>query len=240
MKVGDRLVDNTTQGNSSLVGIGGRPSDKTLTSMQRLQKSAVHEPATSFLNETARRPEIAPPAVFEFIYRLHLRRVYALCLRMVKDPATAEDLTQDTFIQVFRKIHTFRGEAAFASWLYRLTTNLVLMSFRKKMPASISLDQISSDTGKAQFPELAKPDPDLCGLFDRLNLRATVPLLSRCCKAALMLHDVHGYTQKEVAAILGCSVGASKSYLCRAHKRLRELLQQNGARKSGAEAKGSV
>src|SRR2546429_1317189 len=164
MKVGDRLVDNTTQGNLSLIGIGERSSEKMLPSMRHMQQSAAHEPATSFLNETARRPEIGSPAVFEFIYRLHLRRVYALCLRMVKDPATAEDLTQDTFIQVFRKIHTFRGEAAFASWLYRLTTNLVLMSFRKKMPASISLDQISSDTGKAQFPELAKPDPDLCGL----------------------------------------------------------------------------
>jgi RNA polymerase sigma-70 factor (ECF subfamily) len=236
--MGDRHVDNTTQGNLSLIGIGEHSSEKMLPSMGYLQKSAVQEPTTSFLNETARRPEIGHQAVFEFIYRLHLRRVYALCLRMVKEPAQAEDLTQETFIQVFRKIHTFRGEAAFASWLYRLTTNLVLMSFRQKTPASTSLDQITSDAGKVEFPELAKPDADLCGLFDRLNLRAAVPLLSRCCRAAFVLHDVHGYTHREVAAILGCSVGASKSYLYRAHKRLRELLK-SGARKSGADAKGS-
>jgi RNA polymerase sigma-70 factor (ECF subfamily) len=145
---------------------------------------------------------------------------------MVKDPAQAEDLTQETFIQVFRKIHTFRGEAAFASWLYRLTTNLVLMSFRQKNPVSTSLDQITSDSGTVEFPELAKPDADLCGLFDRLNLQAAVPLLSRCCKAAFVLHDMEGYTHREVATILSCSVAASKSYLYRAHKRLRELLRE--------------
>lgn len=228
---------NATQGNLSLIGIGERSSEKMLPSMRHLDKCPVHEPATSFANETARRPEIGHQAVFEFIYRLHLRRVYALCLRMVKDPAQAEDLTQETFIQVFRKIHTFRGEAAFASWLYRLTTNLVLMSFRQKALASTSLDQITSDTDK--ITELAKPDADLCGLFDRLNLRAAVPLLSRCCKAAFVLHDVHGYTHREVASILGCSVGASKSYLCRAHKRLRELLSKTGHEDRTPRTKGS-
>ena len=177
------------------------------------------------LNEARRTSKAGRPAVFEFIYRLHLRRVYALCLRMVRDPDQAEDLTQETFIQVFRKIHTFRGEAAFSSWLYRLTTNLVLMSFRHKTPLGTSLDQITSDSS-LEFPELAKPDVKLSGLFDRLNLQAAVPLLPRRCKTAFLLHDVQGYTHMEIATLLGCSVGASKSYLYRAHKRLRALLQK--------------
>jgi RNA polymerase sigma-70 factor (ECF subfamily) len=192
---------------------------------QHVQESHAQQATISPLNDAARTPEAGRPAVFDFVYRLHLRRVYALCLRMVRDPAQAEDLTQETFIQVYRKIHTFRGEAAFSSWLYRLTTNLVLMSLRHRTPVSASLDQINSDP-KLEFPELAKPDAQLSGLFDRLNLQAAVPLLPRRCKAAFLLYDVQGYTHTEVATILGCSVGASKSYLCRAHKRLRALLRK--------------
>jgi RNA polymerase sigma-70 factor (ECF subfamily) len=226
--MGSSHVNKTTQQNLFLVCAGNDSSGNLLRSSHRVQEPGANEPTAPSINGTAQKPESVHPAAFEFIYRLHLRRVYALCLRMVKDPAQAEDLTQETFIQVFRKIHTFRGEAAFASWLYRLTTNLVLMSFRQKIPASASLDQITSDPGKVDFPELAKPDADLSGLFDRLNLQASVPLLPRCCKAAFVLHDVQGYTHREVATILGCSVGASKSYLCRAHKRLRELLRKTG------------
>jgi len=216
---------NSTQGIPALISVGDHSSENLSASIRQAHEPCAHEPRTSSLHETPRTPQPVHPAAFDFIYRLHLRRVYALCLRMVKDPAEAEDLTQETFIQVFRKIHTFRGEAAFASWLYRLTTNLVLMSFRQKSPVSMSLDHLTSDPGKAEFPQLGAPDADLSGLLDRLNLQAAVPMLSRCCKAAFMLHDVQGYTHREVATILGCSVGASKSYLFRAHKRLRELLR---------------
>ena len=225
MKTRSSHADKPMQHNPSLVCAANYLPENMLQAAQHVRESHAHRPAISPLNDAARSPEAGRcPAVFDFIYRLHLRRVYALCLRMVRDPALAEDLTQETFIQVYRKIHTFRGEAAFSSWLYRLTTNLVLMSFRQKTPASASLDQINSDP-KLEFPELAKPDAQLSGLFDRLNLQAAVPLLPPRCKAAFLLYDVQGYTHTEVAAILGCSVGASKSYLCRAHKRLRALLR---------------
>ena len=164
------------------------------------------------------------PAAFELIYRKHRQHVYALCTRMLRDPVEAEDLAQETFLLVLRKIHTFRGEAAFSSWLYRLTTNAVLMSFRRKGPALASLEQLASDPESAGLADVAGPDLRLSGLFDRLNLQAAVKLLPSNCKATFILHDVEGYNHREVATMLGCSVGGSKSQLHRAHKRLRELL----------------
>ena len=90
------------------------------------------KPDSSSFNETLRLAQQGDASAFEEIYRLHSRRVYSLCLRMLGDPTEAEDLAQDAFLQLFRKIHTFRGESAFSSWLHRLTANVVLMSFRKK------------------------------------------------------------------------------------------------------------
>ena len=78
---------------------------------------------------------------FEHLYQLHSRRVYGLCLRMVKNPIEAEDLTQDAFLQTFRKIQTFRGDSLFSTWLYRLTVNIVLMGFRKRKHSEISVDE---------------------------------------------------------------------------------------------------
>src|SRR5579863_4692687 len=77
---------------------------------------------------------------FERLYQLHSRRVYSLCLRMAGNPAEAEDLTQEAFLQMFRKVHTFRGDSRFSTWLHRLTVNVVLMSFRKKRHLETSLD----------------------------------------------------------------------------------------------------
>src|SRR5579863_9248666 len=81
-------------------------------------------------------------AAFERLYQLHSRRVYSLCLRMVANPVEAEDLTQDAFLQLFRKIQTFRGESGFSTWLHRLTVNIVLMRFRKMKRAELSLDEL--------------------------------------------------------------------------------------------------
>ena len=165
---------------------------------------------------------------FELIYRLHCRRVYTLCLRMVKDPGEAEDLTQEAFMQLFRKIHTFRGEAAFSSWLHRLTANIVLMRLRKRKPISTSLDQIFAGDDGDERPrnEAGRPDLRLTGIFDRVNLQRAVNQLPRGYKTIFILHDVHGYELSEIAKILGCSVGTSKSQLHKARKRIREFLEK--------------
>jgi RNA polymerase sigma-70 factor (ECF subfamily) len=180
------------------------------------------------LKEAIRLAQQGDAAAFEAIYQMHSRRVYALCLRMVGDAVEAEDLTQEAFLQLFRKIHTFRGESAFSSWLHRLTANIVLMRFRKKRPVSVSLDELVRSDDEKERPaiEIGAPDQRLTGLFDRVNLHAALAQLPEGYKSMFLLHDVHGYEHNEIATMLGCSVGNSKSQLHKARKRLRELLHE--------------
>jgi RNA polymerase sigma-70 factor (ECF subfamily) len=186
-----------------------------------------HKPDDVSLSETIRLAQVGDSLAFEHIYRLHCRRVYALCLRMLRDPVEAEDLTQEAFMQLFRKIHTFRGESAFSSWLHRLTANVVLMRFRKKKLESTSLEEITTSDEESSKPrnELGVPDLRLAGLFDRANLQTALDQLPEGSKTMFILHEVQGYDHNEIAKIRGCSVGNSKSQLHRARKRLRKLLQ---------------
>jgi RNA polymerase sigma-70 factor (ECF subfamily) len=184
------------------------------------------KPDNASLNETLRRAQQGDAGAFEEIYRLHARRVFSLCLRMLGDPVEAEDLAQEAFLQLFRKIHTFRGESAFSSWLHRLTANVVLMSFRRKKAVVASLDEVTriNDEDNAPRWEIGGPDLRLTGVFDRVNLETVVEQLPEGYKRMFLLHDVHGYEHNEIAEILGCSIGNSKSQLHKARKRLRELL----------------
>jgi RNA polymerase sigma-70 factor (ECF subfamily) len=180
------------------------------------------------LKEAIRLAQRGDAAAFETIYKMRGRRVYSLCLRLIGDPVEAEDLTQEAFLQVFRKIHTFRGESAFGSWLHRLTANIVLMRFRKKRLAAVSLEEMIRPGDQNDGPsfEIGVPDLRLTGLFDRVNLRAALQQLPDGYKSMFLLHDVHGYEHNEIATMLGCSVGTSKSQLHKARKRLRELLHE--------------
>src|SRR5882724_1781641 len=110
------------------------------------------KPDAAFLKEAIRLAQLGDEAAFETIYQIHSRRVYALCLRMVGDPAEAEDLTQEAFLQLFRKIHTFRGESAFSSWLHRLTANIVLMRLRKKSLPVASLEETAEPDEESGGP----------------------------------------------------------------------------------------
>ena len=181
-------------------------------------------PSISDVIQLAQRGDVG---AFELIYRLHCRRVYNLCRRMAKDPGEAEDLTQEAFMQLFRRIRTFRGESAFSTWLHRLTANIVLMHLRKKKPVSTSLDQMFAyDDGDDRLRnEVGHPDLRLTGIFDRVNLQRAVKQLPEGYRAMFILHDVHGYEHKEIAEILGCSVGTSKSQLHKARRQIREFLR---------------
>ena len=165
---------------------------------------------------------------FEHLYMSHGRRVYSLCLRMVGNTTEAEDLTQDVFLQLFRKIHTFRGESAFSTWLHRLTINLVLMQLRKKRQPEISLE--ATIEPNAEYSTLAiepcEPDLRLNGVVDRIHLRKAIDQLPGGYKEIFILYDVQGYEHKEIAGLLECSVGNSKSQLFKARQRLRALLQE--------------
>jgi len=167
-------------------------------------------------------------AAFEHLYKQHSRHVYALCLRMVGNASEAEDLTQDAFLQLFRKIGGFRGESSFSTWLHRITFNIVLMRFRRRKLGEISLEETVDTDGKSCMPRnhIGGADLNLSGLIDRLGLDRAIEQLPAGCKKMFMLHDVEGYAHFEIAKILGCSIGNSKSQLHKARMRLRQLLQE--------------
>jgi RNA polymerase sigma-70 factor (ECF subfamily) len=185
-------------------------------------------------NEAIRLAQEGNSEGFEHLYRLHCRRVYGLCLHMSKDPIEAEDLTQDAFLRAFRKIRTFRGDALFSTWLHRLTVNVVLMGFRQRKHSKISLDDILELTEGPRKPiaEFSRPDLNLNGLIDRINLVRAINQLPRGCKKMLLLHDIQGYKHDEISRIVGCSVENSKSQLHRARMRLRQLLPSRLAKAS--------
>ena len=178
--------------------------------------------------DTVRLAQQGNAAAFEQLYRRYSRRVYALCLRIVKNDSEAEDLTQEAFLRLFRKIHTFRGEASFSTWLHRLATNVALMRLRRKRYTEVSMDANSEPDEDESGPhvELGGPDLRLSGALDRVNLRRAIEQLPEGYKEMFILHDVEGYEHHEIAKILGCSSGNSKSQLYKARLRLRELLQE--------------
>ena len=162
-------------------------------------------------------------AAFEEIYRSHHRRVFNQCLRMTRNVSEAEDLTQDVFLQLYRKLKTFRGESAFTTWLHRLTMNVVLMHFRK---TAVRPDQ-RSDRIPEQL-ELASrgAGSESSVILNRIYLDEALQQLSPGYRAVLILHDVEGYEHNQIGEILGCAVGTSKSQLHKARKKLRRLLKK--------------
>ncbi len=176
--------------------------------------------------EAITRAQCGDATAFEFLYKAHSRRVYSVCLRMTRNPAEAEDLSQQAFLQVFRKIGTFRGESGFSTWLHRVTVNIVLMHLRRKKPTEIlfeDLDRTSSD-GEGRH-EHGASDTSMLGAIERLNLKRAIRKLPSGYKRFFLLYDVLGYQHHEIAGFLGCSTGCSKSQLHKARKRLRRLLQ---------------
>ena len=175
-------------------------------------------------------------AGFEYLYKAHGRRVYSLCLRMIKNPAEAEDLTQQAFLQLFRKISTFRGESGFSTWLHRVTVNIVLMHLRRKKPTELLAEGLERCTSNGESSsEHGSSDTSMYGAIERLNLMRAIRKLPSGYKQIFLMHDVIGYEHSEIAGLLGCSTGSSKSQLHKARKRLRRLLQGEQVR---AEAAG--
>jgi len=180
-------------------------------------------------DEAIRGCAAGDPKAFETLYSLHKRRVYSLCLRMVNNAAEAEDLAQEAFMQLFRKVGTFRGESAFSTWLHRLTVNIVLMHLRKKGLDEISLDQEPEDENQ-DLPkkEYGESDLNLAGAVDRVTLEKAIADLPKGYRTIFVLHDVQGYEHNEIADIIGCSIGNSKSQLFKARLKLRSYLENKG------------
>jgi RNA polymerase sigma-70 factor (ECF subfamily) len=178
-------------------------------------------------SEAIRLAQSGDAAAFERLYHLHSRRVYSLCLRMMGNTAEAEDLTQEAFLQLFRKIKTFRGEAAFSTWLHRLAVNIVLMRLRKRTVKQTSLETGDEHEQEDFVPkEIGTRDLVLAGVIDRMRLKDAIAKLPEGYRLIFVLHDVQGFEHHEIAEHLRCSIGNSKSQLHKARMRLRQLLTQ--------------
>ena len=176
--------------------------------------------------EVLARAQAGDHQAFAELYNLHKRRIYSLCLRMVGNVAEAEDLTQEAFLQLHRKIATFRGDSAFSTWLHRLTINVVLMQLRKKGLSLISLDEaMEPNPEDGPSRSFGAPDLALTGAIDRLALERAIADLPAGYRLIFILHDVEGFEHNEIATMLDCSIGNSKSQLHKARLRLRDALR---------------
>lgn len=188
---------------------------------------AASKPSPEFMLNLVARAKQGDEDAFAVLFDLHKKRVYSLCLRMTGNVVEAEDLAQDAFIQVFRKLGTFRGDASFSTWLYRVVVNTVLMKLRRRHLKEVSLDEPvrleSSDVPR----EVAHEDGELTGTVDRIALSRAIQDLPKGCRTIFLLHEVEGYEHHEIAHMLRCSVGNSKSQLHKARLKMREMLSRN-------------
>lgn len=173
-----------------------------------------------------KRAQRGDTEAFSNIFHVHKPRVYSLCLRMTNNVAEAEDLTQEAFLQVFRKLPTFRGDSALSTWMYRVAVNTVLMYFRKRGRPQVSLDEPSSQNVKARKREYGLDDQRLVTSVDRIALARAIKELPDGYRTIFLLHEVEGYEHREIARLLKCSVGNSKSQLHKARLKMREILSQ--------------
>jgi RNA polymerase sigma-70 factor (ECF subfamily) len=191
-----------------------------MTQHQGMDAAEISAASDFQLAQSAARGDMA---AFEEIYQRHHRRVYSICLRMLQNAYEAEDLTQDVFIQLYRKIGSFRGDSAFTTWLHRMTVNQVLMHFRKRTV------KFEKTTEEGETPVQLVPgteNPFKMPIVDKIALENAIDQLPAGYKNVFMLHDVEGFEHEEVAKILGCSVGTSKSQLHKARLKLQKLLKK--------------
>jgi len=171
---------------------------------------------------------------FAQLYAMNKRRIYSLCLRMVGNVAQAEDLTQEAFLQLHRKIATFRGDSAFSTWLHRMAINVVLMHLRKRALPVISLDEAMDPTVEDRAGKsFGTQDPTLAGAIDRLALQKAIDSLPEGYRLIFVLHDIEGFEHNQIADMLECSIGNSKSQLHKARLKLRDALRVHPQEESG-------
>ena len=193
----------------------------------RFQRPA--SPAKYLQDDVLIRAQTGDPDAFSQLYKQHKRRVFSICVGMVHDFALAEDLTQDTFLQLHRKLSSFRGESLFTTWLQRMTINMVLMRLRKHVLPVVSLDQMMTDAPRDFGSSFGARDRAQAGAIDRIAIQRAVATLAPGHRKFFLLHDVHGLDHREIAEMEGCSLGNSKSQLHKARRNLRGALSAQTA-----------
>ncbi len=178
------------------------------------------------MNDAVERAQAGDQDAFEELYRDQVGRVYALCLRMTADAGRAEELAQDVFLRAWIKLSTFRGDAAFSTWLHRLTVNVILADRRsqgKRWARLMGTDQLEPYEGAASKSGLRRSGEAPRG--SRLDLEAAIATLPEGARRVFVLYEIEGYRHEEIARATGTAVGTSKAQLHRARKLLREALQ---------------
>ncbi len=198
---------------------------------QAATTAAVPVKAVPLSADVIRRAQQGEAEAFAALFHAHKSRVYSLCLRMTNNIAEAEDLAQDAFLQVFRKLSTFRGDSALSTWLHRITVNTVLMHFRRKSPIKVSMDDTFKNDGESKpvRREFGRKDGRLETAVSRLALTRAISELPEGYRTIFILHEVDGYEHREIAELLGCSVGNSKSQLHKAKLKMRDMLASRSA-----------
>jgi len=176
--------------------------------------------------ELVQRAQQGDVDAFAALFNANKTKIYSLCLRMTSNLAEAEDLTQEAFLLAFRKLSTFRGDSALSTWLYRVAVNTVLMHFRKRgmRLREASLDEITTYQDSGVQREYGEADARLASAVDRIALTRAIKVLPAGYRTVFLLHEVKGYEHQEIAHILHCSIGNSKSQLHKAKVKMRELL----------------
>lgn len=169
------------------------------------------------MTDLVRQAQQGDQAAFQALYREHVGRVYALCLRLTADAAQAEEYTQDAFVRAWERLASFRGESAFSSWLHRLTVNVVFMNRRSARRRELRVFATENPDALERPGRATEP-----GL--RLDLEQAVAALPPGAREVFVLHDVEGYQHDEIAALTGIAVGTSKAQLFRARRLLRGML----------------
>jgi RNA polymerase sigma-70 factor (ECF subfamily) len=182
-------------------------------------------PAKHSAGDILTRAQAGDPDAFSELYLRHKKRVFSICMRMVHDSSLAEDLTQETFIQLHRKLATFRGDSAFTTWLHRMTVNIALMHLRKPVLPVVSLDHLMTAIPEEHVGRnFGTCDRRQTGVVDRVAIDRAVATLAPGYRDVFLLHDVHGFEHSEIASMQDCTLGNSKSQLHKARRALRYAL----------------
>ena len=210
-------------------------SDSTPTPALRCQSLA--SPTKSHLDDVLVRAQAGDPDAFSRLYLQHKKRVFAICIGMVRDFSLAEDLTQETFLQLHRKLTSFRGDSLFSTWLHRMTVNIVLMRLRKRVLPVVSLEQMMTDIPEEHVGRgFGTLDRTQASVVDRVAIERALDTLAPGYRKFFLLHDVRGLEHREIASMEGCSLGNSKSQLHKARRALRGRLSAHAGRAVGLEA----
>ena len=177
------------------------------------------EPGAPHIPDLVRRAQSGDVEAFQQVYREHVGRVFAVCVRMVGNSQRAEELTQDTFVRAWEMLGSFRGESAFSSWLHRVAVNIVLLNIRSAKRYQSRVESTGDITEHDQEDSIRFPG-------DRLDLEKAIAGLPPQARAIFVLHDIEGFKHEEIAEQMELAVGTTKAQLHRARKLLREVLER--------------